>query len=63
MENSHDETALEMSHRVHATAEVQLCEWYAMCFNPAVGTVSHPIIGSVPVCQPCRDKHDLTWEK
>lgn len=30
-----------------------VCEWFAMCANPAVGTVAHPIMGEVPTCQRC----------
>lgn len=37
----------------------QLCEWYALCMNPAVGTTPHPILGNVPICQRCADKHAL----
>lgn len=32
---------------------IKLCEWFLMCTREAVGTVSHPIIGDVPVCGPC----------
>jgi hypothetical protein len=35
------------------------CEWYALCTNKADGTVAHPVIGAVPCCQRCADKHDL----
>jgi hypothetical protein len=27
------------------------CEWFAMCKNPSVGTVEHPTIGDVLICQ------------
>lgn len=36
-----------------------ICEWYAMCANPAVGTTPHPVLGDVPICQRCADRHDL----
>ena len=36
-----------------------LCHWYALCDHLAVGLVEHPILGAVPVCQRCVDKHDL----
>lgn len=35
------------------------CEWFAMCGRPAAGVVAHPILGDVPTCQTCADKHDL----
>jgi len=37
-----------------------MCEWYALCDHTAIGTVNHPVIGDVPVCQRCADKHDMT---
>jgi hypothetical protein len=37
-----------------------LCEWYAGCTNQAVGTVTHPVIGPVPICSRCAVKHSLT---
>lgn len=36
-----------------------MCEWYALCTNAAVGTTKHPIIGPVPICKRCADKHGL----
>lgn len=35
------------------------CLWYAACDNEAVIFVKHPIIGNVPTCRRCADKHDL----
>jgi len=32
---------------------VQLCEWFAMCANPADGMMPHPILGGVPCCERC----------
>lgn len=37
-----------------------MCQWYALCTNTAVGVVKHPILGNVPTCQRCADKHQLT---
>lgn len=37
----------------------QLCEWYALCMNAAVGTSKHPILGDVPICSRCAIKHEL----
>lgn len=36
-----------------------LCEWFAYCTRPAVGTVSHPILGEVPCCRECAVHLDL----
>lgn len=30
-----------------------LCEYFALCDNPADGTVDHPILGTVPTCNRC----------
>lgn len=32
-----------------------ICQWFLMCLNPAVGTVNHPILGDVPICDRCAD--------
>lgn len=37
----------------------QLCEWYAMCANVATLDVDHPILGPMPTCTRCADKHEL----
>lgn len=37
----------------------QLCEWYALCMNAAVGTTPHPVLGDVPICVRCAKKHEL----
>lgn len=39
------------------------CKWYALCANESVGHVAHPILGDVPICQRCADRHDLIVEK
>ena len=36
------------------------CHWYALCDRPAAGIVEHPILGDVPTCGRCADRHDLT---
>lgn len=39
------------------TACVQLaCEWFALCDNIATKTITHPILGDVPVCDRCYAK-------
>jgi hypothetical protein len=37
----------------------EVCQWYALCVNEAVGTVDHSILGKVPVCHRCATKHDM----
>jgi hypothetical protein len=37
-----------------------LCGWYALCLNYAIGTAEHAILGPVPICRRCAEKHDLT---
>lgn len=31
-----------------------MCEWFALCTNKATGTVAHPILGDVPICDRCK---------
>lgn len=31
-----------------------VCRWFLKCVNEATGTVWHPILGDVPVCDRCR---------
>lgn len=38
---------------------IRVCEWYALCVNVAVGTTKHPILGDVPICDRCANKHSL----
>lgn len=33
---------------------VDNCEWFLKCPNPATGTLPHPVLGGVPVCDRCR---------
>jgi len=32
------------------------CQWFLLCDHPATGTMAHPILGSVPICDRCREK-------
>jgi hypothetical protein len=34
----------------------ETCEWFALCTNPATGTLTHPTIGEVPICDRCRER-------
>lgn len=40
---------------------VMICEWFALCTNPAAGTVTHPILGEVPTCERCATMLDLKF--
>lgn len=42
------------------TARPIKCQWYLLCANEADGLVDHPILGDVPTCQRCTDRHGLT---
>ena len=44
---------------VSETPEPVRCEWFALCPNEATTTVSHPILGDVPVCDRCVEKLGL----
>jgi hypothetical protein len=35
---------------------VTVCEWFALCDHEATGTMSHPVLGAVPICDRCRLK-------
>ena len=37
-----------------------ICEYYALCTNQTDRGTRHPVLGEVPTCQRCADKHDLT---
>lgn len=30
------------------------CQWFLLCENRANGSVRHPILGAVPICDRCR---------
>lgn len=32
------------------------CQWFANCENPANGTMPHPVLGEVPICERCRKR-------
>jgi hypothetical protein len=36
-----------------------LCQWYALCENPATGTMPHPVLGNVPICERCAERVDF----
>lgn len=58
------ETAGCRDHRRPAPnpADSDLCMWYALCTNPAEGTVEHPILDPVPTCRRCATRHGLPLE-
>jgi hypothetical protein len=35
---------------------IELCKWFALCDHPANGTMPHPVLGEVPICDRCRAK-------
>lgn len=32
------------------------CQWFMMCNRKATTTMSHPILGDVPICKKCKEK-------
>lgn len=38
------------------------CMWFAACVRPAAGLVRHPIIGNVPTCTHCAERHELNLQ-
>lgn len=34
------------------------CRWWALCDQDATHTLSHPILGEVPICDRCQTKYD-----
>lgn len=35
------------------------CDWFAMCDHDAIGTIFHPILGDVAICERCLDKYPI----
>jgi hypothetical protein len=40
---------------VEAADDAAVCEWFALCTNPATSVEPHPM-GDVPICDRCADK-------
>jgi hypothetical protein len=45
-----------MSHEWSEARPLGLCEWFALCRNQASGTLAHPVLGEVAICDRCRAK-------
>lgn len=41
-----------------AAQTTDTCRWFALCENEATGTLPHPVLGDVPVCDRCRAKNE-----
>lgn len=54
----HDESWRTVNDRLwidtYEEEETPTCEWFALCDRAATGTLSHPFLGDVPVCDRCR---------
>lgn len=44
----------DISRARKAVSSSAQCEWFAMCDNLATGTIPHPVLGDVPICDRCR---------
>lgn len=40
------------------TKDLGICQWFALCENQATHTMTHPILGEVPICDRCQEKYD-----
>lgn len=54
-----EEVAARVAAERAATRRLGTCQWFAMCDNVAIGTVTHPVLGNVPTCRRCADKLGL----
>jgi hypothetical protein len=36
------------------------CAWFRLCDREATHTQAHPVLGNVPICDPCQAKYDAT---
>lgn len=41
---------------MRAIWDTVICQWFALCTNPATTTRKHPILGEVPICERCNKK-------
>jgi hypothetical protein len=40
-----------------------VCQWFALCTNPATVIVPHPILGDVPACIRCAELSGQTYRQ
>ena len=38
----------------HQLTVHERCQWFALCDHLATGTMAHPVLGEVPICDRCR---------
>lgn len=46
--------------RQQAPPTLGTCAWFALCTNEATGTLAHPGLGDVPICDRCRARYEAT---
>jgi hypothetical protein len=47
----------EQAGDVYEVDELPTCEWFALCTNEAEVAIQHPVLGFVPICPSCLERH------
>lgn len=47
------------AHGFEAECTRGLCEWFAACTRPSIGTSPHRVLGAVPICSVCAERFNL----